>query len=670
MFLSYTRSSDEARHVRALVKEMRSAFKERTGEDLRIFFDVSEIRTADIWKQRLIRALESSSVLVAVIGSSYYRSEWCRREWDYFTALERDPSARSDVRRIFPVLLAGRAEISDGRAVTKRWINDVSSRQYVDLAGEFPSDRRRVVGRLMRDIAASLRKLPETRAVSRAAPIEHLDAVTGSLADRERFVGLLAEAVKVTVVGQTNEALGEILQEALGRKRDSTGNAEAFWSSLRIVFLSENLLDSINDQRAKVPIRAEAVEKRRWAALQGRRSVRLVLGRISMSGWSLYESPYYPPFVGALFEMPNRAKIVQLLMRRPQRAPDEQIYVEFEDRTDDYFAEAFNEIVDFSTRDLGIIPVGMPHEDGAFRCASWRYRHNVLREAEQEPELSRWLPVVLAVTWGVRNGEPVPLLQLRTEGNSHRELDRVSHLSRYIYDRDIYPPDTPLERLGIDFDLPPEVPTAAILSRMEDAHIRLADPPKQVLTRRYLSSRLENLFFYVFTAQCPAHIQPSAEDIRPFTVERLLAIRTSQALRNALKLCEMPSELHLSADAVDLAAANLAVHGEAELAGEFQEAGHAGALSDRVRDRLAARVRQSRQYLLTGNRQVEVLGLAGLQYREFFTMLLPLYREIGIQGADEALSSVEADENARSALERLRASYVDPSVMESVPEEV
>ena len=674
IFLSYAHAADGAKQVRALIKEMRTAFRNRTGTDLQIFVDTSEIRTADIWSDRITDALESSSVLVPVIDGAYYRSEWCRREWDYFTALERDPSNNRDVRRIFPVMLAGQPDIADLQAATQRWIRDVNVRQSIDLAGGLVSDRRRMIGRLVKDIIASLDELPESRSIPRAAPVERLDAVTGWLNDHQRFVGLLAQAVKVTIVGQTNERLASALEEALGRKRELLGDPAAFWSSLRIVFLSDTLLDAINDERAKVPIRKEAVEERRRAALIGRRTVGNALDRVSSSSWSLYESPYYLPFVGTLFEMPDRVKVVQLVIRRPQRLAPEHIYMEFEDRPDEYFAGAFDDIVGFSTSDQGIIPVGVPEDHDEFRCTSWRYRHTVLTDGREESERTRWLPVVLAVTWTLRGDKPSPLLQLRTLKNSHRELDRVSHLSSYIYDRDVNLPDTSSERLQTDFRLPAGVPAAAVRRRIErDAHVALRVAPDFVTTGRYLSPyNRENLFFYIFIAEFPSDFSSSYEDMRPFTVEQLLAIRTSQALRNAQHLCAIcHAGQKLPADAIKIAASNLALHtDDEEFVNDFRVACRGGAALDRFMPRLETAERQARQHLAAGSERIQVLGLAGFQYREFYTTLLPRYAAIGVPGAREALEAVSADKSKAQARDRLSRLYSDSHVMDSVPGEI
>ena len=63
-------------------------------------------------------------------------------------------------------------------------------------------------------------------------------------------------------------------------------------------------------------------------------------------------------------------------------------------------------------------------------------------------------------------------------------------------------------------------------------------------------------------------------------------------------------------------------------------------------------------------------GLSGMQYREFFTMLLPLYDEIGVAGAAEQLASLREDEFMQRAMDRLSAFYQDEDLMISIPIEL
>ena len=47
-----------------------------------------------------------------------------------------------------------------------------------------------------------------------------------------------------------------------------------------------------------------------------------------------------------------------------------------------------------------------------------------------------WLAMVLVVTWQMRNGQAVPLVQLRTSLNATRGLHRLTHPAGFILQDD------------------------------------------------------------------------------------------------------------------------------------------------------------------------------------------------------------------------------------------
>lgn len=121
--------------------------------------------------------------------------------------------------------------------------------------------------------------------------------------------------------------------------------------------------------------------------------------------------------------------------------------------------------------------------------------------------------------------------------------------------------------------------------------------------------------------------------------------------------------------ATEIVALNLILHGHDDVAADLMAASHDAASIDRVTQRVRALVQQTRQLQpeLSTNRDLQVAGLAGLQYREFFTMLLPLYESIGVAGAAEALADVQDNKDRVRARARLAALYLDEEVMASVP---
>ncbi|MGH3276268.1 MAG: hypothetical protein ACRDNZ_18320, partial [Streptosporangiaceae bacterium] len=79
---------------------------------------------------------------------------------------------------------------------------------------------------------------------------------------------------------------------------------------------------------------------------------------------------------------------------------------------------------------------------------------------------------------------------------------------------------------------------------------------------------------------------------------------------------------------------------------------------------------QTRQTWPGLEREAVVMGLSGLQYREFFSLLLPFYAHVGVPGAVDHLQLINGDESTRLAVIRLAEPYHDESVMESIPLEL
>jgi len=515
--------------------------------------------------------------------------------------------------------------------------------------------------------SGSVSVLPEltTPAYYESAPdpeVQRQEAETGYVVNGEHFTRLLAEAANATIVGFTNEKLASMLRTALDRKRAALQKPDACWDSLRVVFLSDKLLDLVNDERRESPSQEEALRRRREAATHGRRTVSVFLRGLPVGRWMTYESNYLPPLVGTLFEMPNGRRIVQLLIRRPQRAAEDHLYLQMEDTQGHYFSAAFEEIVHSSVDDNKVVPVGSPAADAPerFHVASTRYRQNVLKDGSRA---SGWLPLVLVITWRARSGRAEPLLQLRTQLNASRELDRLSHPSGHILEDD--------RGRQQDFGLQDAVPLRAARRRVQmETSEEDSGTLRPLGTSRYIHPDKENLFFFVYSCEFPEGFQLSWEaEMSSVSVSELLSIRDNQALRLALQLCESPpARGKARTDAFEIAALNLTLHGHPELARHMMNAGSRGPagivrIAPEIRD-LEERTRQTWSGL--EQNEVALMGLSGLQYREFFSLLLPYYESVGVTGAADHLRIIREDENARRAVARLNELYRDESVMESI----
>jgi hypothetical protein len=515
------------------------------------------------------------------------------------------------------------------------------------------------------EAAGNVSVLPQLRASNESAPdpeVQRHDATTGYVVNGEYFIRLLAEAANATVVGFTNEKLASMLRAALDRKRAALLRPDACWDSLRIVFLSDKLLDQLNDEHREYPDPQEVLKRRRQAAVQGRRTVSNFLRGLPAARWATYESHYFPPLTGTLFEMPSGQRIIQLVIRRPQRRAEDHLYLELEDTQGHYFSATFEEIVHSSVDDNKVVPVGFPAAE-RFLATGARYRQNVLQDGSRA---NGWLPLVLVVTWRKRSGRAEPLLQLRTQLNAARELDRLSHLSGHILDDD--------QHEMTEFGLEDGVSLSAARRRVQ---METGEEDRGVLrplgTSRYLHPDKEHLFFFVYSCEFPEGFQlPWQAEMLPVSVTELLSIRENQALRIAQLLCESPPlRGKTRADAFEIAALNLTLHGHTEVARKMTNATTSGTAGiARVVPEIRNLEEQTRQTWPGLEQDAVLMGLSGLQYREFFSLLLPYYAAIGVPGAADHLRGINDDEKTRLAVARLTELYHDESVMESIPLEL
>jgi hypothetical protein len=516
------------------------------------------------------------------------------------------------------------------------------------------------------EVSGGVSVLPQLRVTpTDSAPdleVQHHGVTTGYVVNGEYFIRLLAEAVNATIIGFTNENLASMLRAALERKRAASLRPDACWDSIRIVFLGDQLLDLVNDERREYPDRDEVLKQRRRAAVQGRRTVSNFLRSLPSARWTTYESHYFPPLIGTLFEMPNGLRIIQLLVRRPQRSAEDHLYLQLEDTQGNYLSAAFEEIVHGSVDDTKVVPVGFP-DAGRFRVISTRYRQNVLRDGSRA---NGWLPLVLVITWRTRNGRAEPLLQLRTQLNAARELDRLSHLSGYVLDDD--------RRQMPEFGLDDEVPLRAARRRVQmETSEEDSGTLRPVGTSSYLHSDKEHLFFFVYSYEFPEGFQLSWQaEMSPVSVAELLSIRGNQALRLARALCESPPMRRKArADAFEIAALNLTLHGRADVAQKMRNATTRGTAGiAQVAPEIRALEEQTRQSWPGMEQETVLMGLSGLQYREFFSLLLPYYAIVGVPGAADHLRRIDNDEGTRLAVARLTELYHDEDVMESIPFEL
>jgi hypothetical protein len=501
--------------------------------------------------------------------------------------------------------------------------------------------------------------------------VEHYQVAAGYVSGRERFVELLAAAANVTIVGVTNEHLAVRLEAALERKRAAARRPDAFWNSLRVVFLREDLLDHINDERPETPDRTESLRQRRFGGSHGRRSVNAFLHRAPADRWEVYQSPFLPPLFGSLFEMPGGSRIVHVVFRNSQRGPSDHLYLEFADTVQQYFTAAFEEVIRSSTRDTRVVLLGAPHGDG-FRCSSVRFRYHVLRDGSGA---TGWLPAVAVITWRRRGGHAEPLLQIRVPATEFTELNRLSHPVLLIHRHDLGGSASGALETVPQFSLHDAIPAGTARRRLRmDTGTDLPGELAPVTSCRYLHADKEHLFYFVFSYQLPADFPlPRRAELHPVPLPELLAIRQNQTLRQAANLCQARSMSPRAwAAACEVAGLNLILDGHAEqgrrLAG--QALGRGPELRQLVTELTGLEQRTRQETWTLADERITLAGLSGLLYREFYTVFLPAYALIGVPGAAELRARLDQNPDLHAAIDRLAVLYQDEEVMSAIPVEL
>jgi hypothetical protein len=153
LFVSYAHDDDRRQHegrVTALVEAIRARHAEAFPNDpLHIFFDVVDIVTGDYWKEKILKGLEQSGVMVAVLSPAYFTSQWCRREWETFTQLELQRTYPGEA--VSPIyVLRHPAFEADESQLLDAWLKDLKNRQYVEWLPYFPDGARALERREVR----------------------------------------------------------------------------------------------------------------------------------------------------------------------------------------------------------------------------------------------------------------------------------------------------------------------------------------------------------------------------------------------------------------------------------------------------------------------------------------------------------------------------------------
>ena len=132
LFISYAHEDNGNGWLTAMVEAIRAEHAKFTSAPLKIFFDQTDIETMSDWEHRILRALHDSKVMLAALSPAYFRSEYCRKEWEIY--LEQELGQAMPGEAIAPIYIATYHDFEDhADAALNEWMRNLKRRQYVDV---------------------------------------------------------------------------------------------------------------------------------------------------------------------------------------------------------------------------------------------------------------------------------------------------------------------------------------------------------------------------------------------------------------------------------------------------------------------------------------------------------------------------------------------------------
>jgi hypothetical protein len=159
-----------------------------------------------------------------------------------------------------------------------------------------------------------------------------------------------------------------------------------------------------------------------------------------------------------------------------------------------------------------------------------------------------------------------------------------------------------------------------------------------------------------------------------FSLEELVNIRAHQALRVAAEICKITDRpAKFWSTAVELATLNLALHDYGDLGERLARlaGGSSRALAGLSAD-IESLIRSTTPVRASSAGDMEIVGLSGWQYREFYTVLVPQYAKVGVPDATEELHRISKISTGRvkNVLTRVTSLYQDEDLLRSIPIEL
>lgn len=183
VFISYARKDNEPPEplqpgdpepgwITAFIEALKEEYRCATGgQELQVYFDKKEIRSMDDWQRHIFRHLRESKILLAFLSPNYFKSPWCRKEWEAW--IDHEISKHILSEGIAPIYFVEVPGFPDSPAAhLADWVENFRRRQWqVDLRPFIPQGLEALRSEGLKDRLAELERQIRERAgrVARAA---------------------------------------------------------------------------------------------------------------------------------------------------------------------------------------------------------------------------------------------------------------------------------------------------------------------------------------------------------------------------------------------------------------------------------------------------------------------------------------------------------------------
>src|SRR6266446_6900096 len=133
LFISYSRRDNEQGRVTQLVEHIKRDFAPFAKRELVPFFDQQEINGMEDWRQKILRGLRESRLLLACLSPAYLKSEYC--EWEFVEYLKYEIGHLHGFNGVAPIYFVEVPGWTD-KDFDQRcaaWVAELRKRQHFDL---------------------------------------------------------------------------------------------------------------------------------------------------------------------------------------------------------------------------------------------------------------------------------------------------------------------------------------------------------------------------------------------------------------------------------------------------------------------------------------------------------------------------------------------------------